>query len=108
MNAAEYEHKDVDVLKHLLQTAAFAKKFTEPSKLDPNHYVNLVKHSIVLTKLRNSKRLSRAITYQQLKAYKAKNLVKLLLKHRDFALAIIVIEHLNLKNLSVVYEEWCI
>ena len=54
MEAAQYEHKDVDVLKHLLQTASFGKKFTEPGKLDPNIYVNLVKHSIVLTKLRNS------------------------------------------------------
>lgn len=108
MEAAQYEHKDVDVLKHLLQTASFAKKFTEPNKLDPNIYVNLVKHSIVLTKLRNSQRLSRAITYYQLKMFKPKNLVKLLLKHRDFALATIVIEHLNLKNLSIVYEEWCI
>lgn len=63
MNAAEYEHKDVDILKHLLQTAAFAKKFVEPSKLDPNKYVDLVKLSIVLTKLRNSTKMSRAISY---------------------------------------------
>lgn len=63
MQAAEYESKDIDVLKHLLQTAAFAKKFVEPSKLDPNKYVDLVKLSIVLTKLRNSSRMSRAITY---------------------------------------------
>ena len=30
MNAAEYEHKDIDVLKHLLTTASFAKKFSDP------------------------------------------------------------------------------
>lgn len=54
MMAAKFEHKDVDVLKHLLQTVSFAKKFTDTSKLDPNIYVNLVKYSIVLTHLRNS------------------------------------------------------
>ena len=36
MNAAEYEHKDIDVLKHLLTTASFAKKFSDPQELDPN------------------------------------------------------------------------
>jgi hypothetical protein len=54
MKAAEFEHKDVDVLIHLLKTASFAKKFTEASKLDPNKYVNRVKYSLVLTHLRNS------------------------------------------------------
>lgn len=39
---------------------------------------------------------------------KPKNLVKLLLKYQDFALATIVIEQLNLQNLAIVYEEWCI
>jgi hypothetical protein len=63
LKAAEYEHKDIDILKHLLQTAAFAKKFVEPTKMDPYEYVILVKFSIVLTKLRNSTKMSRAITY---------------------------------------------
>ena len=107
MNAAEYEHKDIDVLKHLLTTASFAKKFSDPQDLDPNQYVLLVKHSIVLTKLRHSPILARAITYQQLKAFKAKNIAKLLLKYRDYRLAITVIKQLNLKNLSLVYEDWC-
>lgn len=107
MEAAKFEHKDFDVLKHLLQTAAFAKKFTEPSQFDPNLFVNLMKQSIVLTKLRNAKNLPRAITYTQFEVFKAKNIVKLLLKHRDFALAALVIEHLNLTNISSVYEEWC-
>jgi hypothetical protein len=35
LKAAEYEHKDIDLLKHLLETAAFAKKFVEPTKFDP-------------------------------------------------------------------------
>lgn len=108
IDAAKYEHKDFDVLKHLLRTAAFAKKFTEPAKLDPNIYVNSVKHAIVLTKLRNAKNLARAITYHQFKTFKAKNIVKLIIKHREFALASFVIEQLNLTNISSVYEEWCI
>ena len=54
IKAAKYEHKDVDVLKHLLQTASFAKKFSDPSKFDPNIYIKLVKRSLVLTHLRNS------------------------------------------------------
>jgi len=63
MHAAMYESKDIDVLKHLLSTASFAKKFSDPTELDPNQYVNLVKMSIVLTKLRHSKLFARAITY---------------------------------------------
>lgn len=34
-------------------------------------------------------------------------MIKLLLKYRDYRLAILVIEQLNLKNLSMVYEDWC-
>lgn len=34
-------------------------------------------------------------------------MIKLLLKYRDYRLAILVIEQLNLKNLSIVYEDWC-
>lgn len=57
--------------------------------------------------MRNSPNFARAITYQQLKQYKAKNIIKQLLKFRDYKLAILVIEQLNLKNLSMVYEDWC-
>lgn len=39
MEAAKHEHKDIDVLKHLLNCASFAKKFTDPAELDPNTYV---------------------------------------------------------------------
>ena len=107
LEAAQYEHHDIDVLKHLLTTASFAKKFCDPSEFDPNQYVNLVKHSIVLTKMRNSPNFARAITFQQLKQFKAKRIIKLLLKYRDYRLAILVIEQLNLKELSTVYEDWC-
>ena len=31
LEAAKYEHKDIDVMKHLLATASFAKKFSDPS-----------------------------------------------------------------------------
>lgn len=64
MDAAKYEHRDLDVLKHLLSTASFAKKYADPANMNPNEYVDVVKHSIVLTKIRNSKLLARAITYQ--------------------------------------------
>lgn len=107
MEAAQYEHHDIDVLKHLLTTASFAKKFCDPTEFDPNRYVDLVKHSIVLTKMRNSPNFARAITFAQLKQFKPKNIIKLLLKFRDYRLAILVIEQLNLKNLSIVYEDWC-
>ena len=40
--------------------------------------------------------------------YKPKNIVKLLIKYRDYKLAIAVIEHLGLKNLNTVYEDWCV
>lgn len=43
-----------------------------------------------------------------MKQFKAKNIVKLLLKYRDYRLAILVTEQLNLKNLSIVYEDWCV
>jgi len=41
-------------MKHLLRTASFAKKFTDSTDYDKDRYVNVVKHLIVLTKLRNS------------------------------------------------------
>ena len=108
LKAAEYEHYDIDILKHLLQTVAFAKKFVEITKFDPQEYVNQMNFSIVLTKLRNSSRMPRAITYHQLKSLKPKNILPLLLKYRDFALATIVVEMLRLNKLNVVYEDWCI
>jgi hypothetical protein len=43
-----------------------------------------------------------------LKALKPKNLLPLLLKYRDFALATTFIEMLRLDKLNLVYEEWCI
>lgn len=109
--AAEYEHKDVDILMHLLRTASFAKKFLKPSQLaviDPNSYVELVRLSTVLTKVRNSSLMSRAITYNQLKALKPKKLLPLLLKYGDFPLATMIIELLGIDKLHVVYEEWCV
>lgn len=44
LEAAKYEHKDIDIMKHLLKTASFAKKYSDPAQLDPNDYVQLVKH----------------------------------------------------------------
>lgn len=32
----------------------------------------------------------------------------MLLKFRDYRLAILVTEQLNLKNLSMIYEDWCV
>lgn len=57
--------------------------------------------------MRHSPNFARAITYQQLKQFKVKNIIKLLLKFQDYRLAILVIEQLNLKNQSIVYEDWC-
>jgi len=108
LKAAKYELHDVDILKHLLQTVAFAKKFVETTKFDPQKYVDRMNFSIVLTKLRNSSRMPRAITFHQLKSLKPKNILPLLLKYRDFALATVIVEMLRLNKLNVVYEEWCI
>ena len=83
LEAAKYEHHEIDIMKHLLRTASFAKKYSDPATLDPNDYVQIVKHQIILTKIRNSPIMPRAITYQQLLSLKAKNIVKLLLKYRD-------------------------
>jgi hypothetical protein len=41
MTAAKHEPYDTEVLKHLLATICFAKKYTEPAKLDSNPYVDL-------------------------------------------------------------------
>ena len=92
LDAAKQEHHDIDVLKHLLTTASFAKKFCDPADFSPDQYVDVVKHSIVLTKMRNSPQFSRAITYTQLDKFKPKNMIKLLIKYRDYKLAILVIE----------------
>lgn len=54
LEAATLEHQNITVLKHLLRTASFAKTFVDPADYDSNKYVNIVKHMIVLTKLRNS------------------------------------------------------
>lgn len=108
MTAAKSEENDVDVLKHLLATISFAKKYTSPAQLDPNPYVDLKMHSIVVTKLQNSRILSRAITYNQFVTFKAKNIVPLLLKYRDYGLAETLVTLLNKKNLmSAIYEDWC-
>ena len=107
INAAKYELSDISVLKHLLTTASFAKKFCDPKKLNASGYVNAVKYCIVLTKLRNSGVFARAITYRQLANFKPKNVIRMLLKYRDYKLAITVDEQLSLKNLHVIYEEWC-
>lgn len=54
LEAAQYEHSNIQIMKHLLRTASFAKKFVDPNDYDANRYVNIVKTLIVLTKLRNS------------------------------------------------------
>ena len=40
-----------------------AKKFCDPNEFTPENYVDVVKHSIVLIKLRHSTKFARAITY---------------------------------------------
>ena len=62
LEIAQLEHWDVPIMKHLLRTASFAKKFTDSTDYDKDRYVNVVKHLIVLTKLRHSNVFSRAIT----------------------------------------------
>ncbi len=64
LEAATLEHTNVSVLKHLLRTASFAKTFSDPQDYDSNKYVNIVKHMIVLTKIRNSQSCARAMTYK--------------------------------------------
>jgi hypothetical protein len=44
LEASKFEHKDIDILKHLLRTASFAKKYSDPALFDPNEYVRIVKH----------------------------------------------------------------
>lgn len=84
LDIAVLEHWDIDILKHILRTASFARKFSESSEFDPNRYVNVVKHMIVLSKLRHSQICGRAITYNQFEKYKPKRMLKLLYKFRDY------------------------
>ena len=108
MEAATCEHSNIPVMKHLLRTASFAKTFPEAATYESNQYVNSVKHMVILTKLRNSQNCSRAITYKQFEKVKDKNVLKLLLKFRDYRLALMMIEQLNLKQYtSLVYDDWC-
>jgi hypothetical protein len=44
LEASKYEHRDIDIMKHLLTTASFAKKYSDPTQFDPNDYVTIVKH----------------------------------------------------------------
>ena len=81
-----------------MRCASFAKKFADPLDFDPNRYVNVVKHMIVLSKLRNSDICGRAITYQQFEKYKPKRMLKLLYKFRDYKQALTLIENLNFKQ----------
>ena len=107
LDIATLEHWDVEIMKHILRTASFAKKFSDPNDFDPNRYVNVVKHMIVLTKLRHSKICARAITYQQFEKYKPKRMLKLLYKFRDYKHAFTLIDNLNYKQyLPQVYEDW--
>lgn len=109
LEVAKLEHWDVQIMKHLLRTASFAKKFTERVDFDADKYVNVVNHMIVLTKLRHSKVCPRAITYAQFEKYKPKNVLKLLYKYHDYPLALVLIENLNFKRyLPQVYEDWTI
>ena len=64
LDIAMQEHWDIDLMKHLLRTASFAKKFLDPTDYDSSRYVNYVKHLVVLTKMRNSTVCARAITYK--------------------------------------------
>jgi hypothetical protein len=54
LETATCEHSNVPLIKFLLRTASFAKTFPEASGYDSNNYVNIVKHMVVLTKIRNS------------------------------------------------------
>jgi len=108
LDAASKEHFDVQVLKHLLVTASFAKKFTDPSDFDPANYVKLVRETIVYTKLRHSKVFCRSITKAQADKVKPKNLLRFTVKYRDYSLALQLVELANMRHLmSNVYEDWC-
>jgi len=58
--------------------------------------------------LRHSQIMPRLLTYKQFLSFKAKNMVKLLLKYRDYQNAITLVEQLDKKKLlSSIYEDWC-
>lgn len=95
-------------MKHLLKAASLGKKFSDPAELDPNEYVDIVKFHTVLIKLRNSRFLPRLLTWTQMKQFKARQIIKLLLKYRDYQNAIALVDLLDKKKyLSMIYEEWC-
>ena len=64
LEIAQLEHWDIPILKHLLRTASFAKKFADIKEYDPASYVNVVRNMIVLTKIRHSKICPRKITWK--------------------------------------------
>ena len=98
----------MQVLKHLLTTASFAKKFMDPTNIDPNKYVTLVRYSILYTKLRHSQVFPRTITFKQGDKLKSKNLLKLIVKYRDYATGLQMVDHFNMRHLmSAIYEDWC-
>ncbi len=63
LETATLEHTNIAVMKHLLRTASFAKTFPEANGYDSNNYVNIVKHMVVLTKLRNSQNVRNIFTH---------------------------------------------
>ena len=108
LETATSEHANIPVMKHLMRTASFAKTFPEASGYESSKYVEILKTMIVLTKLRNSSNCSRALTYKQFEKFKPKNILKLLLKFRDYRLALLMIDQLNLKQyIPLVYDDWC-
>ena len=108
LETATSEHANIPVMKHLMRTASFAKTFPEASGYDSSKYVDFLKTMIVLTKLRNSSNCARALTYKQFEKFKPKNILKLMLKFRDYRLALLMIEQLNLKQyIPLVYDDWC-
>jgi hypothetical protein len=108
LETATCEHQNIPIMKHLIRTASFAKTFPEAAGYESSNYVNIVKHMVVLTKLRNSINCGRAITYKQFERFKAKNILKLMLKFRDYRLALLMIDQLSLKQYqSMVYDDWC-
>lgn len=69
--------------------------------------MNVVKHMVVLSKMRHSQVCARAVTYQQFEKYKPKRMLKLLYKFRDYKHALTLIDNLNFKQyLPQVYEDW--
>ncbi len=95
------------MLKHILKTASFAKKFIDPTEFDSNIYVDSIKKLIVITKLRASKMCQRSITFKQFEKLKPKNILKILIRFRDFELAVGMAETLNQKHfLCSIYQDW--